>query len=266
MPSEYTYSTPAAPGADPSSDPFSFSLDQINTLIKELLAKYSSLTAPQPMDSADDPLIQDYLTQSLGGAKSLIDSYSARGAASTSRRAAASSTNPALSESELQHQALKQLAAEYSKKFSEAVKNAQSVRNAEYGRQNDALSGLNDLITTRNRLLTSQTDWLAKAAEQKFNLDQASLQNDTQAQKVAQETAKLYADLEQQKNAADSQMAKENKWKALTAKARLASRIGKSAAGWTNADDLLSDRLGVDFGYYQPWQRKLDIRLGTGRK
>ena len=47
MPSEYTYSTPAAPGADQSSDPFSFSLDQINTLIKELLAKYSSLTAPQ---------------------------------------------------------------------------------------------------------------------------------------------------------------------------------------------------------------------------
>ncbi len=266
MPSEYTYSTPAAPGADPSSDPFSFSLDQINTLIKELLAKYSSLTAPQPTDSADDPLIQDYLSQSLGGAKSLIDSYSVRGAASTSRRAAASSTNPALSESELQHQALKQLAAEYSKKFSEAVKNAQAVRNAEYGRQNDALSGLNDLITTRNRLLTSQTDWLTKTAEQKFNLDQASLQNETQAQKVAQETAKFYADLEQQKNAADAQMAKETKWKALTTKARLASRIGKTAAGWTNADDLLSDRLGVDFGYYQPWQRKLEIRLGTGKK
>ena len=266
MPSEYTYSAPAAPGSDPSTDPFSFSLDQINTLIKELLAKYSSLTAPQPVDSGDDPLIQDYLSQSLGGAKSLIDSYAVRDGASTSRRTTSSSTTAALSASELQHQALKQLAAEYSKKFSEAIKNAQSVRNAEYGRQNDTLKGLNDLITTRNRLLASQTDWLNKTSEQKFNQEQASLQNDTQAQKAAQETSKLNADLEQQKNAADSQMANENKWKALTAKARLASRIGKTAAGWTNADDLLSDRLGVNFGYYQPWQRKLDIRLGTGRK
>lgn len=266
MPSTYTYPTPTIPGATSSSDPFSSSLDQINNLINDLLARYSSLKAPQPADSLDDPLIQDYLAQSFGGARSLVDSLGLQSGASTSRRVTSSSSNPTLSQSELQHQALKQLAAEYSQKFSDAVKNAQSVRNAEYSQQKDALSGLNDLITARNRLVTAQADWLNQTAAQQFNRDQAGMQNDIQAQKAMQDAAKLNADLEQQKSAADARMADEAKWKALTTKARLVSRIGKTAAGWTNADDLASERLGVAFGYYQPWQRKFEIRMGTGRR
>lgn len=250
-----------------SSDPFGFSLDQINALIKELLSKYSSLSTPQPTEAADDPLIQDYLAQTFGGANNLLDSYQRLGTgASTSRTRSASSTGPALSESELRHEALKQLAVEYSKKFGDAVKNAQSVRDSEYSRQRDALSGLNDLIATRNKLLGLQSDWLTKVADQQFSKDQANLQNEAQAQKAAQEAAKLNADSEQRQNAADAQMAQENKWRALTAKARLVSRIGKTAAGWTNADDLLSERLGVDLGYYQPWQRKFEIKMGAGKK
>lgn len=265
MTTEYTYSTPLTAGSDSSSDPFSDSLDQINALIKELIAKYSSFRPPDTTNG-DDPLIADYLSQSLGGASGLIDRYAARSSASRVRRGASSGQNPSLSESALHLQAMKLLASEYSKKFADAMKSAQSVRDSEYTRSKDALNSLNDLIANRNKLLSAKTDWLDKASDQQLSREQASLQDQIRNQKAQQETTRLNAEREQQQTARDEQLAKENKWRGLTSKARLASRIGKTAAGWTNADDLLSDRLGVEFGYYKPWDRKFEIRMGMGRK
>ena len=76
MTADYTSSAP---------DPFATSLDQINTLINELLTKYSSFKAPDSSMGDDDPLIQAYLSQAYGGARDLADSYSSRTAGQTAR-------------------------------------------------------------------------------------------------------------------------------------------------------------------------------------
>jgi hypothetical protein len=265
MTTEYTYSTPIGAEFDTSSDPFSDSLEQINALIKELIAKYSTFRPPDTANG-DDPLVADYLSQTLGGARGLMDEYAARASASRARRGASSGQNAPLSESALHHQAMKLLASEYSNKFADAMKSAQSMRDGEYTRGKDALNSLNDLIANRNKLLSAKTDWVDKASNQQLSRDQASLQDQIRNQKAEQENARLNAEREQQQSARDEQLAKESKWRGLTSKARLASRIGKTAAGWTNADDLLSDRLGVEFGYYKPWERKFEIHMGMGRK
>ncbi len=103
-------------------------------------------------------------------------------------------------------------------------------------------------------------------AAQQFEVERARAQDNLQAQKTADDNARLNSDREQAQLAQDQALASENKWRSLQAKARLVSRIGKAAAGWTNADDMLSDRLGVDFGYYQPWSRKLEIRMGGSKR
>ena len=247
-------------------DPFATSLDQINTLINELLTKYSSFKTPESYRGDDDPIFQAYLSQAYGGALDLADSYSSR----TSRQTARGSYNHAnagLSQSEARHQALKALAAEYSGKYGEAVKNANSTRESEYTARKDVLAGLNDLIANRNKLLAAQKDWLTKSDELQFNRDQASFSNDLASQENQREIARFNTEAEQRNAERDEKLSLENRWRSLTAKARLVSKIGRTAAGWTNSDDLLSDRLGVQLGYYDPWQRKLEVRVGnTGRK
>ena len=249
-----------------ATDPFATSLDQINTLINELLTKYSSFKAPESYMGDDDPLIQAYLSQAYGGARDRADSYSSRTAGQTARGSYGSG-NAALSQSEARHQALKALAAEYSSKYSDAVKNANSTRDSEYAASKDALASLNDLIANRNKLLAAQKDWLTKSDELQFNRDQASFSNDLASQENQREIARLNTEAEQRNADRDEKLAQENRWRSLTAKARLVSKIGRTAAGWTNSDDLLSDRLGVQLGYYSPWERKLEVRVGnTGRK
>lgn len=247
-------------------DPFATSLDQINTLINELLTKYSSFKTPESYRGDDDPIIQAYLSQAYGGALDLADSYSSR-TSGQATRGSYNAGNAALSQSEARHQALKSLAAEYSGKYGDAVKNANSTRESEYTARKDVLAGLNDLIANRNKLLAAQKDWLTKSDELQFNRDQASFQNDLASQENQREIARFNTEAEQRNAERDEKLSLENRWRSLTAKARLVSKIGRTAAGWTNSDDLLSDRLGVQLGYYDPWQRKLEVRVGnTGRK
>lgn len=258
MPSENSYS---------STDPFSASLDQINNLINDLLAGYSSLRPVQESKPEDDPLVQDYLSQYLGGARSLLNSYTSQPSGSRARGLGAASTGgSSLSESELYHQALKTMASEYSKKFGDAVKNARSLRDTQYSQQTSDLNSLNDLLLTRNKLLTAQGDWLNNLEARQYEVDRSQAQDNLQAQKTAERNTRLNSDRELAQLVQDQALAREDKWKSLQAKARLVSRIGKGAAGWTNADDMLSDRLGVEFGYYQPWSRKLEIKMGGSKR
>jgi len=258
MTSEYTNS---------SSDPFGASLDQINNLINDLLSRYSSLRPVQEPKPEEDPLIQGYLSQYLGGARSLLNSYTSQQSGSRTRGLGASSTGGSpLSESEAYHQALKTLASEYSSKFGDAVEKAKSLRAAQYSQQSSDLGSLNDLLLTRNKLLSAQGDWLNNLTAQQYEVERSRAQGNLQAQTTAERNAGLNSDREQAQLAQDQALASEDKWRSLQAKARLVSRIGKGAAGWTNADDMLSDRLGVEFGYYQPWSRKLEIRMGGSKR
>ncbi len=177
MPSEYTNS---------SSDPFSASLDQINNLINDLLSRYSSLRPVQEPKPEEDPLIQGYLSQYLGGARSLLNSYTSQQSGSGRGLGASSTGGSSLSESEAYHQALKTLASEYSSKFGDAVENARSLRDSQYSQQTSDLGSLNDLLLTRNKLLSAQGDWLNNLAAQQFEVERARAQDNLQAQKTAE--------------------------------------------------------------------------------
>jgi hypothetical protein len=254
-------------GDNMATDPFATSLDQINTLISELLAKYSSFKAPESSVGDDDSLIQDYLSQAYGGARNLVDSYTLSNSRKSARGSYNNAGGAAISQSQARHEALKALAAEYSGKYGDAVKNANSVRESRYTASKDALASLNDLIANRNKLIAAQKDWLARSDELQFNREQATFKNDLASQENQRDIARLNTETEQRNAQRDDRLTLENRWRSLTAKARLVSRIGRTAAGWTNSDDLLSDRLGVQLGYYDPWQRKLEVRVGsTGRK
>ena len=249
-----------------TNDPFSASLDQINSLITELLNKYSSLRTPQPSVSDDDPQILDYLSTTYGGARGLAELYSSAQPAGLGTRGAYNKAGGSISQSEAQLNALKALAAQYASKYSEAIKYASSKREADDRERKDTLTSLNDLIANRNKLVAAQNDWLASSDQLQFNREQASFANDLATQENRRQVEQFNADSERRNAQRDEQLALENRWKSLAAKARLVSRIGKTAAGWTNSDDLLSERLGVQLGYYEPWQRRLEVRMSAANR
>lgn len=224
-------------------------------------------SAPKP----DDPDVQDYMEHILGGQRKSLDDYVAQAAGAGIKRGGLNVVGGPALESSLHQAAMKSLAAGYADRFREAMSAAKSSREANYSQYKDAIQNLESALGLQKSFLTSQSDWQNRLGDTMhgdwrsdvdWNRDTPSRELELEAARSRLENERLQSVWEaaDRGRALQEQEEMEAKWTQLADKMGVASQVGQYGAGWTGADDMWAERLGVMMGYLKPWDRNLTVK------
>jgi hypothetical protein len=222
--------------------------------------------------SPDDPDVQGYMEHILGGQRKTLDDYVAQAAGAGIKRGGLNVVGGPSLESSLHQMAMKNLATGYADRLREAMNQAKSQREAAYSESTDSLREIQSMLGLQHRFLTSQSDWQNRLGDTMHGdwRSDVDWNRETPSRDLQLESARRRIESERLHNVweaadrgreAQEKEEMESKWGLLAQKTGLASKAGQSTAGWTGADSLWSERLGVLMGYLKPWDRKLTAKI-----
>jgi hypothetical protein len=147
----------------------------------------------------------------------------------------------------------------------------QSERDARYSQYSDSMRNLESMLGLQKSLLTSQADWQSRLGDTMhgdwrsdvdWNREAPGRELDLEEARRRMENERLHnlweaADRGRQVQEQDDL---ETRWTQLADKMGLASQVGQYGAGWTGADNMWAERLGVMMGYLKPWDRNLTVK------
>jgi hypothetical protein len=228
-------------------------------------SSFSSTGRPR----SSDPEVKDYMANVLGGQRNSLDDYVRRAAGAGIRRGGMNVAGGPALDSTLHQEATRTLASGYGDRFRDAMAHGREVRNAEYAQQAESTKNLMGLLDMEQRALAGEADWktsLGDRMREDWNAGQQRDRRDPQ-QELALENMRRqmeqrrYRDMwerNDRQRATDQMVAREASWRAMLNRADL-SFPGFS---WKSSDTAMNDRLGVEMGYLQPWQRSVSYRWG----
>ncbi len=109
----------------------------------------------RPTDSA----VKQYLAQTLGGERKVVDEYVRRAASAGIKRGGANVVGGAPLESSLHHQALSTLARDYTDRFGEAMNYGKYVKGAQSDQLGNSIKHLENLLGLQQSYLSNQANW-----------------------------------------------------------------------------------------------------------
>jgi len=218
----------------------------------------------------DDPEVGRYMENVLGGQRKTLDDYVRRAATAGIRRGGMNVMGGPAYASSLHHDAMDNLARGYSDRFREAMDYNKYVKGSQYKQLQDHMTNLQDLLQIQHGFLSGQADWQSRVgdlmhSDWKSDVDwnRAEPLRNVQMENVkrqwAQEDLHNLWERQDRQAATDAASEREGKWGQLLDKMRVMENAGRRGAGWTSADDLWMERLGVEIGYNKPWTRQLTL-------
>lgn len=216
----------------------------------------NSRNQPDYVARPDDPEVRDYMSNILGGQRKLMDEYVKRAANSGMRRGGMNAVGGPAFDSALHHDAMKNLASDYSNRFSEGMNYGRYAKGTKYGQERDRQQELQNLFGIQRGYLTARQnrqdriaelkrqDWLTELAYARTKPEQIApppeppVNRQPAATQASPQTNQDRGWLETQ-------------WKVLLHK------MDTYPHQWSRADNEKLEFLGNQLGYMTPWKRSL---------
>jgi hypothetical protein len=216
----------------------------------------NSRNQPDYVARPDDPEVRDYMSNILGGQRKLMDEYVKRAANSGMRRGGMNAAGGPAFDSALHHGAMKNLASDYSNRFSEGMNYGRYAKGTKYGQERDRQQELQNLFGIQRGYLTARQnrqdriaelqrqDWLTELANARTKADQTALPPEPAVNRQPEAT--------QSSPQTDPNRGwLEIQWKALLHK------MDANPHHWSRSDGEKLEFLGNQLDYMTPWKRSL---------
>ncbi|MFC1834688.1 hypothetical protein ACFL2Q_08135 [Thermodesulfobacteriota bacterium] len=212
-----------------------------------------------------DAAVKDYMSHVMGGQRNQLDEYVRRAAgAGISRSGLNVRGGPAMSSS-LHHSAMKNLAAGYAGRFSEAMNYNKYLKATQQSLYQSQMSQLQSLLGTQHSYISSQADWRRNLANLKHSDWRDRLEYQRQAPFRQNQLARLKMDLKQDqwRNFNERREYKLNESRQQRIDRDWGRTLEKAAWGnssWSPADHLRAERALTAKGVWKPLQRVITMK------